>query len=404
LASQKLSPTISILGDSEKIIKRSESLVLNSFSFVETFSSKIYSNFLYNWTVFDSSTRIIKRISSSSQNPSSFVVKPFSFESNIIYQITLLVTYIPLQTSTSISVFLIVQSGNIVVIIADGNIKQVQMMTNFTVDASKSYDEDTEVRSTSFKNLTFSWSCIQIQPVFISQCPLQFLSGGPILSVYAPSSSTNKTSRVTVVISDRRLRSSSYFIDVSVTSEKVSELFIGLSESKSQQSININQNLLLTGSLLVVDSCSALWSVDDTLINLKSSALTPLSQTLVTGTKTIFPLLIASGSLPQRTSLTISLSCGSSKTSIIIITNGSPLPGVFIVLPTEGIELTTSFEFSASYWSDPNIPLFYQFGFISQSSLVNLVILSMSELSFDSSTLPVSIINIIIAIILKFLF
>jgi hypothetical protein len=212
----------------------------------------------------------------------------------------------------------------------------------------------------------------------------------------------NKTSRVTIVISDRRVRSSSSFIDVSVTSEKVSELFISLSESQSQQSININQNLLLTGSLLVVDSCSALWSVDDTLINLKSSALTPLSQTLITGTKTIFPLLIASGSLPQRTSLTISLSCGSSKTSITIITNGSPLPGVFIVSPTEGIELTTSFEFSASYWSDPNIPLFYQFGFISQSSLVNLVILGMSELSFDSSTLPVSIINIIIAILLKF--
>ena len=50
--------------------------------------------------------------------------------------------------------------------------------------------------------------------------------------------------------------------------------------------------------------------------------------------------------------------------------------------------MTTLFTFSAVQWTDPDLPLTYQFGFESVVSLSNLVVVSRSERSYASSTLP----------------
>jgi hypothetical protein len=286
---------------------------------------------------------ILNDIISISQNPSSLFLKPYSLVSNSIYQITLESIYTLSSGSSSTSVFVTVLSGSVVTVIADGSVKQVQSMTNFTIDASKSYDEDAEVSTISYKYLTFTWSCVQIEPNFSPQCPIIFQSlTTPILTAFVPTRSANTTSRLTVISSDGGVRSSSAFIDVTATLARVSQLSVSLSGTQSQQNFITSQNLLLTGSLSVVESCNALWSVDDTQLELGAVALTPLYQNLAIGSKTTFQLLIASGSLPPRATLTFSLSCGNSKASITISTNGSPLPGKFAVTPPLGSELTTS--------------------------------------------------------------
>jgi hypothetical protein len=164
-------------------MKRSNSLVFSSSVFVESCSDKIYTNFVYKWSVFDTSrlgTRL-NNISSISQNPSSFSLKPYTLSSGKTFLITLQANYTPSSMSASSSVYVTVQQGSVVAVISDGNVKQIQSMTNFTIDCSKSYDEDIQVRSLSYKSLSFSWSCVQLEPVFSPDCLLEFFSKNRIL-------------------------------------------------------------------------------------------------------------------------------------------------------------------------------------------------------------------------------
>jgi hypothetical protein len=64
------------------------------------------------------------------------------------------------------------------------------------------------------------------------------------------------------------------------------------------------------------------------------------------------------------------------------------MPGLFIVEPNYGQSLTTNFQFQATQWTDPDLPLRYQFGYISQSNLATLTIAGVSESSIVYSLLP----------------
>ena len=57
---------------------------------------------------------------------------------------------------TSSTIVVTVQHGSIVALIVGGRVKQVQVLSNFTIDASKSYDEDSPIRAVSYKTLSFS--------------------------------------------------------------------------------------------------------------------------------------------------------------------------------------------------------------------------------------------------------
>ena len=74
--------------------------------------------------------------------------------------------------------------------------------------------------------------------------------------------------------------------------------------------------------------------------------------------------------------------------SIEIVPNSLPLPGVFTVTPGEGWSLLDSFSFSAHLWSSDQMPLLYSFGFQSVSSgLVVPLVLPSAEVKI-SGMLP----------------
>jgi hypothetical protein len=100
-------------------------------------------------------------------------------------------------------------------------------------------------------------------------------------------------------------------------------------------------------------------------------------------------LVLSANSLAETASYVFYLSCGASSSSVAVTTNGPPTPGLFTVSPSTGTELSDSFLFAASQWSDQELPLSYVFGFHSPSdySLI-LSIRSLSEIAFASSTLP----------------
>ena len=151
---------------------------------------------------------------------------------------------------TSSYIIVTVQHGSIVAVIAGGSVKQVQVLSNFTIDASKSYDEDSPIRALSYKFLLFSWSVIQVQPNYDISCPFTILNGKLIVSINTASASLGRVCRVTVTVSDSiSKRVSSAFTDISIIADKVSQLSISLPAGQSMQSVNTFQNILLLGSL-----------------------------------------------------------------------------------------------------------------------------------------------------------
>ena len=97
--------------------------------------------------------------------------------------------------------------------------------------------------------------------------------------------------------------------------------------------------------------------------------------------------MLAASVLPVRSSLLFTLTCAQAAASIVVTVNGPPQYGSFAVDPTTGTELTSSFALATLHWSDPNLPITYQFGFVSSSG-VDLVVHGRSNSSLASTTLP----------------
>ena len=114
-------------------------------------------------------------------------------------------------------------------------------------------------------------------------------------------------------------------------------------------------------------------------MNLSSIALTPVirngpppSTSSSVSAKIIFNVAIpiaALRDLSGYTSFTFLLSCQPDSSNeksfakISIPVNSSPAPGQFSIMPSSGVELSTVFYFTATYWDDVDIPLSYEFGY-----------------------------------------
>jgi len=99
--------------------------------------------------------------------------------------------------------------------------------------------------------------------------------------------------------------------------------------------------------------------------------------------------VLSADTLPENSITTFQLLCQRASTSIVVITNGPPQPGLFEISPSKGVELDTSFLFSASLWSDEDIPISYSFGFYATNTSTTVAtIKARSEASFTSSNLP----------------
>ena len=99
--------------------------------------------------------------------------------------------------------------------------------------------------------------------------------------------------------------------------------------------------------------------------------------------------VLSADTLPENSITTFQLLCQRASTSIVVITNGPPQPGLFKISPSKGVELYTAFLFSASLWSDEDIPISYSFGFYATNTSTTVAAIKVrSEASFTSSNLP----------------
>jgi len=394
-------PTVSISGSLLRTVSRSQALQIDADAFAQSCTSNVSRVGLVNsWSVF-SNDFVVNNLVSTSKLSTSFRLNAFELSVNSVYTIRFASQSSVSGKTASVSVQVYVQPGSLVAFIKQGASFGLQLGQNVTLDASQSYDQDVSPLLRSAAGLSYYWSCIRVLPTINTSCDFaldasaRFSSKLPILAGYSTASSSYA---FTVSVSDNT-RSSSATTTVQVLSQSnpitsVQTALVG--------KLNAADKLKLSATVMTRSTASSIWSVNDSSVSLTGGLLTPLSRTFtvpINSTATlstfVFNFALQANSLPANAYLTFTLTTtvvggGTVSSSVVVVTNGAPLPGIFVVLPTQGIALTDTFQFSASLWQDDDLPLSYSFGFLSKTiSATFQPLRDRAEATYGSFLLPV---------------
>jgi hypothetical protein len=399
-------PNVVISGPSLRSGTKKDALLVSSHAFVASCrGGKMYSGLQYTWSI--SSNGIPQfSILSISKDPSKLLLPSYSLKSNTIYDISVSVTTkgSSLFSSTSVKVYVIV--GNTFAIIEGGGVRTIRIGESHVLNGLKSYDEDKE------GELSYHWSCIQISPSYINDCYRAFsvdsLISDNTLSSYelTPiSSAINVQCMITLTIVDATLtRSSQAIVSIQILPSLSPVVSLNAPNLAASGIMNAGSRLQLVGSLSVPASTGgyAQWSIDDNNIDLSTISLTKLDAFIPVDISNSNPfsstrmyLTLMENSLPLGISLTFTLKgqiqvdsvITHTSTSIVVLINAPPTPGLFQVTPLRGgYALSDSFTFLATQWVDPELPLSYQFSYIS-NTMVDIVLISKGSASYGMTKL-----------------
>jgi hypothetical protein len=392
-------PVVRILGSGTRTVLRKDALVLSSDAFVQLCGgAKTYTGMSYRWTVLarrsgDSVATQMTALRSVSQNAAVFKLPAYSLEAGTEYDIVLSVNSTRSAVSSTASVRILSASAGVAAILSGGSRLYAQVGDTITVDGSSSYDLDSPVSAAAAAaaaGLSFQWSCVQTAPAFSASCPVTLDTSAVSKAVGEVKASALSTAFVvTLTVTNRAFLSTSTKVEVVVTGAPAPRLQIAQSPSPLTK-VDPGKQLALLGTVASLVTCTARWSVDDASISLRDISRTPTTQLALPASATPLPfnLVLSAGSLPQRATLVFTLSCDNTTTSVVVTTNGAPLPGRFVTSPPSGSEMETPFTLSASRWQDPDLPLTYQFGFTTGDSQPAVLIAVRSEEAYATTTLP----------------
>jgi hypothetical protein len=350
---------------------------------------------------------------SVSVNPREFKLSAYRLAVGSLYVVRLTVKHSKSMKSSSSSVQVFVQSGDLRCVLTGGEGGElgVRLDESLLLDLSGSYDTNENQEDSQSQPLSFSFSCFQTAPSYLDGCDSLIFTPVPSFSISQFLVTVNSSFGVTTNDKFKIIfRGISTKTGDDRSCEKVLELSILDSmapvlrlEVLSRLKMNPSSKLKLMGSVDMKSSGVATWSVNDESISLilPSVSLSPLSRPLsssASGSPNVMSLVIIGNSLPQQSTFIFTLSCFldngySSSTSVTITTNSPPLGGVLEVSPVVGVMLETMFSIKSLDWVDEDLPLSYQFGYLtstSASSLANdmTVFRSKLQLSYTSSLLP----------------
>ena len=400
-------PNVMILGSSLRSGVKKDALLLSSHAFVASCSGdKMYSGLQYTWSI--SSNNVPQfGINSISKDPSKLLLPSYSLKSNTIYDISLSVTTKDSSLFSSTSVKVYVTVGNVFAIIEGGGARTMRIGESLVLNGLRSYDEDQE------EDLTYEWSCIQISPSYANDCNRAFsvdslLSDNtfPVYELTPISSAINVQCMITLTIVDATLtRSSQATVSILILPSLSPVVSLNAPNLEASGIMNAGSRLQLIGSLSVPSTTGgyAQWSIDDNNIDLSAISLTPLDASIPVDISNSNPfsstkmyLTLMENSLPVGISLTFTLTgqiqinsvtTTQTSTSIVVLINAPPTPGLFQVSPLRGgYALSTSFTFLATQWVDTELPLSYQFSYTS-NTMVDIVLISKSSASYGVTKL-----------------
>jgi hypothetical protein len=394
-------PVVTIAGRATKVVYRTDILSVAAEAYTESCvdglsGGKSSTGLQYSWVIAQNlpaaATHHNATLRSVSQNPAVFKLPAYALSVGITYTLTVSATSAVSALQSSAAVQVKVLQADLAAVLRGGSTRYSMVGEVITMDASSSYDKDYPQQPLSLTAVVYTWQCMTVAPVISSQCAVTMADAYPgrsdVINVTSAYITLNTTTVITVTVSDAR-RSSTAQVRIIILQAPSPRLSI--TAAGSADNVNTGMPFTLLGSVQALVPCAAAWSVNIPSIAIASVARTPVRQYVQpdTGATAVpFNLVIRSDALPQRATLQFTLSCGTAAVSTTVTTNGSPLPGSFSVTPVSGTEVYTTFTFSAAQWSDPDLPLTYQFGFQSAVSLNKLVIVSRSELTYATSSLP----------------
>ena len=340
------------------------------------------SNFKYNWILYNGLV-VVNTGQSVSADPRYFILSPYTLDTSKSYSIRVIVT-LQSQSNTNVitssdNIFVQVIKSNpgIIAIVSGGLSQSVSSTEAFTLDASASYDVDYPTSS----NLTYAWSCVTQRPLFGLSCT-NFLAGEAAAVVVAHGLPAG-TFNFTVIVSNSYSQISSTSTVVTVINGTIPKITI----DKVQQKYNTDQQIQLTGRLLLSNSYAiANWSsITASLSN--GNFLTPRTRVFPVGYNT-FQLAICANCLTAGVIYNFQLTAGyiSSNRSnsvdgpiafatVAIIMNSPPHGGVLSIAPTRGTALSDVFQLATYYWVDDSsdLPLSYVFSSIADSVTTSIL-------------------------------
>jgi hypothetical protein len=387
-------PVVGILGSPTFSVSANSSLMISSSAYTAACDgSKSFLNLVYVWSIYllNGSSATPLSLSSVSKDPSKYSLSAYQLSPSSSYSVQLTVTNSLSLKSSSIAVVVMVPISDLIVIVAGGTEQSVRLTHDFVVDASGSFDSDQASRGTA--GIYFVWTSYQTSPAYSLASPLRLWDiNSSILSGLANETAANTTSVVSLSMYDSA-RVATAEVALLVLPETSALVRI---VSTFANDVQATSTFVLKGSASVFSysflsgygSIKCMWTVDDTSIDLASSSYVPPSQIIAVNAAdfaTNLYLSLFPNTMPVGSSLVFTLTCAAldsttgsvvstSFASIAVSVNAPPTPGACSVSPKSGVELTTSFEMIASYWVDHDTPISYEFGFLSSSTNVSLVV------------------------------
>ena len=403
LVKNEIVPYVSILGNPYRSIYVNNPLILYSESYIESKCTNIPSlsmTLQYDWSYAIGGNNFMKLTSYA--NPTILPISPYFFNVSQTYLIILNVSIYELGVSSTSSVQITVQSGKIVPVIQGSLNRNVRVGEQLLIDASNSYDENILNRKGKFAGLVYQWTCIQIDPIFASDCS-NILSNRSISDTgsYMAYYKNEAIVKIQLTILDvSRVRSAVSDVAVNIIS-KTSPLVTNLVSKTNSFNVNSNSELQLIGSINTPIGMfgNATWSIgEDNYFDLELAALSPVNTYFNRASPYFAPIVtmtIGANTLPTGSLLTFILTSSVhyqgklvvSSAYLTVSINSPPRSGKFIVKPSYGSELIDPFNFIAQNWLGDNLPLTYQF--VYQSAANNsITVLSRSEKTYGVSSLP----------------
>ena len=398
-------PSLTLPGSSVRSTRRSSVLSITSDAFVvDCDGGTTRAGLTYAWNVKRNGALDLS-IVSASKDPSRLRINAYTLTVGGVYDISLTVTIAGNLQSASTSVQVVVEEGSIVALVAGGSSRTMRVEESLSLDASSSYDEDQLGVTGIAAGLQFTWSCVQVAPIFRSECDSVFDSAATkgsssdVFEITALSSAADSEVEISLSLLDSSLaRAAEATVTVSVLPALAPVVSV-VSNLGASAVMNSGKRLQLTGTVSFPEGYegTATWSLAGGVgVDLPSAAESALEVSFpasdTSRLNTIY-LALAANSLPAGFKLTFYLTAvmptvGASVAATVgVRVNSPPLPGRFFVTPDSGMELSDGFKFVASAWSDQDLPIQYQFSYISTAGTI-VVLSSRSESAFGESQLP----------------
>jgi hypothetical protein len=409
VSSSKNVPMVLLHSGAGISIFRNSSLTLSCDAYISACGGgESRGELLFSWVLSETNVLLSSPIMQSvSVNPREFKLPSYRLRVGSLYNLTLTVKHTRWMKSSSVSLNVLIKSGDLVCILTGGDELGLRIDGSLLLDMSKSYDSNIDPSSRS-QPLSFKIRCFQISPLYQDSCLSLVFSSPPLASSSSQVLVTTNSSAAVVgdafqIMISGTSPESTGDLRSCVIAARIS-ILAALSplvkfEVISGPKMNPSSKLKLLGRVDMESSGEVQWSVNDHSIVLSSISLSPLSRSLPASpinSSHVLSLVIVGNSLPQLSSFIFTLSCSlvngySSSNSITISTNSPPFGGALEVSPVKGVMFQTLFSMLGLGWVDDNLPLSYQFGYFSAfptTSSTLFLLRTKLQVSHTSSLLP----------------